>query len=655
MAATCVIGVAIGIGRRPEAPPPRSGIGAPGRSTVTEPVGGPQGVVFYGAAGGRWGTWVVSPVTGASELLYETNAESVLASPDGLRLAELEGDRVRIRDARTAKPLSRPRISTVGFSWSADGKWVSGYGAVAAADGSSLRRVARAPSNGSLSPNGRHLAYESRRGLWVAAVDGSWRRRITPAEMTDAARPRWSPRGDLIAFVRRGDVYVVSPHGTGLGRIGRDWSYESEGGETRALANMSWSPDGRELAYVSARDGGEHVYVVDVATGRERRLTRGEESFEPAWSPDGRRIAFTRRRPFTDDKTGVFVVMRDGGGLRDLTAGYSYAREPSWRVGDVTGVVPAPVRQVSLRPVTTLEHSDAVGGLANDGTLVAILPPEDDWHERCGQIPVWSVETRRVQRVRAVRTCVDNYGVEIALGGGWLFALSGYLPPFQQGATETELTATRLAVPKLEVVAREWWTEEDAGWEITAVDADAAAAVYSVDSASLDDRSPFTIRRWDDGEERAVAEAQTAGVVVDIDTAGRVLVRRRDGHLLLGRDGSVIARIPSIGDARLGDRRVVTLGRGVLTVWHSETGRSLKQTRIAGAKEPAQLADADDAFAAVVLRGRLRLIRLDDGKQVEIQTPPGRPTAAVEPEGLFHASGSTIAFVSRHELERALR
>src|SRR5260370_14749408 len=82
---------------------------------------------------------------------------------------------------------------------------------------------------------------------------------------------------------------------------------------------MSWSPDGRQLAFFS--DAGERrqqqLYVADVQTGRVRRLTHLNGTLSDAsWSPDGKRIAL-RFIEGVESKGPLFPTARDSGVVQE--------------------------------------------------------------------------------------------------------------------------------------------------------------------------------------------------------------------------------------------------------------------------------------------------------------------------------------------------
>jgi dipeptidyl aminopeptidase/acylaminoacyl peptidase len=92
----------------------------------------------------------------------------------------------------------------------------------------------------------------------------------------------------------------------------------------------AWSPDSGRLAFVSDREGGEHVWVLGfregTALGEPAQLTSGDGTdYFPAWSPDGSLVAFRRVRR---DASEVWVVPSAGGGpaRRVLAEGARYVR-----------------------------------------------------------------------------------------------------------------------------------------------------------------------------------------------------------------------------------------------------------------------------------------------------------------------------------------
>jgi len=61
----------------------------------------------------------------------------------------------------------------------------------------------------------------------------------------------------------------------------------------------AWSPDGRQIAFTSLRDGYPQIYTIDLATSEVTRITDTPSDVtarQPAWSPDGLTLAYALRR-----------------------------------------------------------------------------------------------------------------------------------------------------------------------------------------------------------------------------------------------------------------------------------------------------------------------------------------------------------------------
>jgi TolB protein len=92
------------------------------------------------------------------------------------------------------------------------------------------------------------------------------------------------------------------------------------------IISPAWSPDGRQLAYVSFESQKAVVYVQDTATGQRRVLAnfRGSNS-APAWAPDGRSLALALSQ---GGSTRLWRIGVDGGTPQQLTTGRSIDTEP---------------------------------------------------------------------------------------------------------------------------------------------------------------------------------------------------------------------------------------------------------------------------------------------------------------------------------------
>ncbi len=67
-----------------------------------------------------------------------------------------------------------------------------------------------------------------------------------------------------------------------------------------------WSPDGKVLAFVSDREGGQHLWLLPFKEGGEaRKVTSGEGGISnPVWAPDSKRMAFSRSVVVSDHWDG---------------------------------------------------------------------------------------------------------------------------------------------------------------------------------------------------------------------------------------------------------------------------------------------------------------------------------------------------------------
>src|SRR5467141_1367312 len=92
------------------------------------------------------------------------------------------------------------------------------------------------------------------------------------------------------------------------------------------IFNPTWSPDGKQIAFSAQVGGVTDLFVYDLESGQQRRLTNDAYAdLEPAWSPDGSQIAFVTDRFTTSlddlsygDYQLAVIDVRGGGQIRRL-------------------------------------------------------------------------------------------------------------------------------------------------------------------------------------------------------------------------------------------------------------------------------------------------------------------------------------------------
>ena len=193
----------------------------------------------------------------------------------------------------------------------------------------------------SMAADGSSVAFTDEGDVWLVDVDTGTRTQVTDlGEGRQARSPTLAPDGDRLAFVIDGEPGI--------------WVTDLGGGQPRTLTTdtgpidtdvrfgpfePAWSPDGLTIAYLREPGLDLQLWLVDVATGKQRQvrdwpgccMTRWGG---PAWSPDGRELAVVAtdesfRGGQRSSPWFLWVVAADGSTIRNV--GVADPVRAAWR------------------------------------------------------------------------------------------------------------------------------------------------------------------------------------------------------------------------------------------------------------------------------------------------------------------------------------
>lgn len=216
-----------------------------------------------------------------------------------------------------------------------------------------------------VSPDGKHVAVEMNRDIWLLDVGGGAGRQFTSDPGWDAF-PTWSPDGKRIIFTsNRGGTFDLYEKPVNGSTTEVPFYHSSDG-----KGPTSWSPDGKYIIYYSLGQP-THLKLLSIDGPAERVASAVVDpqftSITARFSPDGRWIVYTSNESGQDEVSVRSFDAAAGTFGKPIVITKGGARVPLWR-NDGKEIV----YLTTDGTVTTLEVSTS-GGEFHTGAVKALF------------------------------------------------------------------------------------------------------------------------------------------------------------------------------------------------------------------------------------------------------------------------------------------
>jgi len=237
-------------------------------------------------------------------------------------------------------------------------------------------------------------------------------------------RGAFSTRLAYVSVIREGDDFTYRLQVADADGVRESLMLESK----QPIMSPNWSPDGKELAYVSFETGRPAIYRQNLASAKREQLTAFKGlNGAPSWSPDGSTIAMVLSK---DGNPEIYSLELASGALTRLTRHFAIDTEPAWMPdgkhllftsdrGGTPQIYKLKIADRSIERITFKGNYNARASIAPDGRTVAMV------HRSSSVFHIAALDLKTRRLIELTETTLDE-SPSIAPNGAMLMYATKY-------------------------------------------------------------------------------------------------------------------------------------------------------------------------------------------------------------------------------------